>query len=163
MAAHALARGMGTFFKDCEHPASRWSKCPHEYKIRYRSAAGNQTEESGFGTQDGAIERLMEIYKEKKATSRSQSKAERIQKYGTMRFEEYVEEWKGGQRHLATSSVRHLESFLEHHLYPAVRSIGSGHGIGERVGGIEGEGRGLDDGNAQGSAAARHAIALSMY
>ncbi|SOE32610.1 hypothetical protein [Streptomyces sp. OK228] len=58
MASKSLARGMGTFFKDCEHPQSRWSKCPHEYKIRYRSAAGKQTEESGFATQDKAITRL---------------------------------------------------------------------------------------------------------
>ncbi|MFD4605765.1 hypothetical protein ACFWPQ_48125 [Streptomyces sp. NPDC058464] len=61
MAARTLARGMGTFFKDCEHSESRWSKCPHEYKIRYRSAAGMQSEESGFATQDSAKERLTEI------------------------------------------------------------------------------------------------------
>ncbi|MEV7145157.1 tyrosine-type recombinase/integrase [Streptomyces sp. NPDC093084] len=122
MATRTLARGMGTFFKDCEHPESRWSKCPHEYKIRYRSAAGKQTEESGFGTQDKAITRLTEVYNEKKAAPQSQSKAERIQKYGRVRFEEYVEEWKAGQRHLAASSVRHLDSLLEHHLYPALGS-----------------------------------------
>ncbi|MFF3075111.1 hypothetical protein ACFVSN_35645 [Kitasatospora sp. NPDC057904] len=40
MATTGLARGMGSFFKECEHPESRWSKCPHEYKIRYRNAAG---------------------------------------------------------------------------------------------------------------------------
>ncbi|MEU2778707.1 hypothetical protein ABZ646_39025 [Streptomyces sp. NPDC007162] len=92
MAAPELARGMGTFFKDCERPESRWSKCPHEYTIRYRNAAGRQTEESGFARQDRAIERLTEIYNEKKAASaRSQSKAERIQKYGTMRFERVAE------------------------------------------------------------------------
>ncbi|MEU6198617.1 tyrosine-type recombinase/integrase [Streptomyces sp. NPDC047061] len=122
MAARTLARGMGTFFKDCEHPQSRWSKCPHEYKIRYRSAAGKQTEESGFGTQDKAIARLTEVYNQKKSAPQSQSKAERIQKYGRMRFEEYVEEWKAGQRHLAASSLRHLDSLLEHHLYPALGS-----------------------------------------
>ncbi|MFI1370327.1 tyrosine-type recombinase/integrase [Streptomyces griseochromogenes] len=122
MAARTLARGMGTFFKHCEHPESRWSKCPHEYKIRYRNAAGKQTEEAGFETQDRAIARLTEIYNEKKAAPRSQAKAERIQKYGTMLFEEYTEEWKVGQRHLAVSSVRHLDSLLEHHLYPALGS-----------------------------------------
>lgn len=122
MAARTLARGMGTFFKDCEHPESRWSKCPHEYKIRYRSAAGKQTEESGFGTQDKAIARLSEVYSQKKAAPQSQSKAERIQKYGRLRFEDYVEEWKAGQRHLAASSLRHLDSLLEHHLYPALGS-----------------------------------------
>ncbi|MFE7672799.1 hypothetical protein ACFU5N_11345 [Streptomyces albidoflavus] len=52
MAARTLARGMGMFFKDCEHPEARWSRCPHTYKIRYRNAAGKQTEEGGFTTQD---------------------------------------------------------------------------------------------------------------
>jgi integrase len=122
MASNTLARGMGTFFKDCEHPKSRWSKCPHEYKIRYRNAAGKQTQESGFATQDKAITRLTEVYGVKKAAPQSQSKAERIQKYGAMQFGEYTAEWKGSQRDLAESSIRHLDSLLEHHLYPALRS-----------------------------------------
>ncbi|MGW0579078.1 hypothetical protein ACWD25_24635 [Streptomyces sp. NPDC002920] len=83
---------------------------------------GGQAEESGFETQDDAIKRLLEIYNEKKATPQSQTKAERIRNYGTMRFEEYAEEWKTGQRHLAAASIRHLESLLEHHLYPALGS-----------------------------------------
>ncbi|WP_327418409.1 hypothetical protein [Streptomyces sp. NBC_01233] len=28
MATKSLAHGMGTFYKDCEHAQSRWSKCP---------------------------------------------------------------------------------------------------------------------------------------
>ncbi|MFF2950459.1 hypothetical protein ACFVVU_03780 [Kitasatospora sp. NPDC057965] len=52
MATINLVRGMGSLFKECEHPESRWPRCPHEYKIRYRNAAGRQTEESGFATQD---------------------------------------------------------------------------------------------------------------
>ncbi|RPK38766.1 hypothetical protein EES39_28175 [Streptomyces sp. ADI92-24] len=80
MANKTLARGMGTFFKDCEHSSTRWSKCPHEYTIRYRNAAGKQTEESGFATQDKAIERLTEVYTAKKAAPRSQ-KAE-FEQYG---------------------------------------------------------------------------------
>ncbi|MFF4389789.1 hypothetical protein ACFY0G_23835 [Streptomyces sp. NPDC001552] len=82
MATKSLAHGMGTFFKDCEQPQTRWSKCPHEYTIRYRSAAGQQTEEAGFSTQEKAIDRLATVYQEKKAAPRNQSKAERIQKYG---------------------------------------------------------------------------------
>jgi integrase len=39
-----------------------------------------------------------------------------------MRFEEYAQEWKGGQRHLTASSVRHLESLFEHHIFPAIGS-----------------------------------------
>ncbi|GAA2489433.1 hypothetical protein GCM10023100_06860 [Actinocorallia cavernae] len=121
MARDSLVRGMGSFFKECEHPRSRWPKCPHPYKIRYRSATGKQLEESGFTDRDKAIGRLTEIYNEKKAAPQARS-TERIQKYGTMRFDEYVEEWKAGQRHLAVSSVRHLDSLLEHHLYPALAS-----------------------------------------
>ncbi|MFG2848574.1 hypothetical protein ACGF12_36250 [Kitasatospora sp. NPDC048296] len=57
MATINLIRGMGSFFKECEHPESRWSRCPHEYKIRYRNAAGKQTEESGFASlgRDGPL------------------------------------------------------------------------------------------------------------
>ncbi|MEV0036536.1 hypothetical protein [Streptomyces sp. NPDC050804] len=72
MATRTLARGMGTFFKDCIHPESRWSECPHEYKIRYRDAAGEQTEESGCATQDSAIDRLTEIYAAERAARRLQ-------------------------------------------------------------------------------------------
>lgn len=122
MAQSSLPRGMGSFFKECGHPQSRWAKCPHPYKIRYQSATGSQTEESGFANQDDAIERLTEVYKEKKAARRSDTRAERIRKYGSMRFADYTEEWKAGQRHLAVPSVRHLDSLLEHHIYPALGS-----------------------------------------
>ncbi|MET7872996.1 hypothetical protein [Streptomyces cyaneofuscatus] len=42
---------MGSLFKECEHSESRWPRCPHDDKIRYRNAAGRQAEESGFSTQ----------------------------------------------------------------------------------------------------------------
>ncbi|MFJ2576880.1 hypothetical protein [Kitasatospora aureofaciens] len=82
MATTNLIRGMGSFFKECEHPESRWSRCPHEYKIRHRNAAGKQTEESGFATQDKAKARLAEVYQARKNSPQSQRRAERIQKYG---------------------------------------------------------------------------------
>ncbi|MFE9924810.1 carbon-nitrogen hydrolase family protein [Streptomyces sp. NPDC005774] len=66
VSATALARGMGASFKECGHPRSRWSKCPHPYKVRYRSAAGKQVKESGFATQDKAIARFTEVYNAKK-------------------------------------------------------------------------------------------------
>ncbi|MFF3129871.1 hypothetical protein ACFVRD_48775 [Streptomyces sp. NPDC057908] len=122
MVTKSLAHGMGTFFKDCVHTQSRWSKCPHLYKIRYRSATGKQMEESGFSTQDQAIRRLTDVYKAKKAVPRNQAKAERVAKYGSMRFGEYAAEWRAGQRDLAPASVRHLGSLLEHHLLPALES-----------------------------------------
>ncbi|MGW4876462.1 tyrosine-type recombinase/integrase [Streptomyces sp. NPDC004262] len=113
---------MGSFFKECGHPQSRWPKCPHSYKIRYQSAGGRQAEESGFADKDTALERLTEVYNEKKAARRSETKAERIRKYGAMRFADYTEDWKAGQRHLAAQSVKHLDSLLEHHIYPALGS-----------------------------------------
>lgn len=32
MTAKSLPHGMGAFFKECEHPALGWPKCPHNYK-----------------------------------------------------------------------------------------------------------------------------------
>ncbi|MER6926497.1 tyrosine-type recombinase/integrase [Streptomyces spiralis] len=113
---------MGSFFKECEHPRSRWSKCPHPYRIRYRSAAGRQAEESGFSTQDKAIARLTEVYNAKRAAPRGQAKAERVARYGAMRFEEYAAQWKAGQRDLGPASVVHLESLLNIHLLPLLGS-----------------------------------------
>ncbi|MFZ3493279.1 tyrosine-type recombinase/integrase [Streptomyces sp. 5.8] len=123
MATKKLARGMGSFFKDCEHPTSRWAKCPHFYKVRYRDAGGNQVEESGFLTSDSAIDRLTDVYKAKKAApvnQASQAKAERIEKYGQMRFKEYAAEWKAGQRHLGPATLVSLDSLLQHHIHPAL-------------------------------------------
>ncbi|TQF07090.1 tyrosine-type recombinase/integrase [Kitasatospora acidiphila] len=113
---------MGTFFKECEHPESAWSRCPHEYKIRYRNAAGRQTEEGGFSDQTKAKTRLAEIYHARKNAPQSQRKAERIQKYGSMQFAEYVADWKKGQRHLNPSSLAHLDSLLTNHLLPEFAS-----------------------------------------
>ncbi|MBC3987537.1 tyrosine-type recombinase/integrase [Streptomyces sp. AC563] len=113
---------MGTFFKECAHSQARWSKCPHPYKIRYRDATRSQVEESGFANQDAAVDRLLEVFKAKKAAPRTQSKAERVAKYGAMSFEKYVADWKGGQRDLSESSLRHLNSLLEHHILPALGS-----------------------------------------
>ncbi|WUH95308.1 tyrosine-type recombinase/integrase [Streptomyces sp. NBC_00433] len=122
MATKALPHGMGAFFKECEHPASRWSKCPHTYKIRCRDASGKQVEESGFTSQDAAIERLTDIFRAKKSQTHNRSKAERIRKYGPMQFADFAAEWRAGQRHLADGSLRHLDSLLKHHLLPAFAS-----------------------------------------
>ncbi|WP_258308812.1 hypothetical protein [Streptomyces sp. NWU339] len=118
MSATALVRGVGSFFKECGHPRSRWSRRPHSYKIRYRPAAGKQVKESGFATQDKAIARLTEVCNAKKGAPRRQAKAERIARYRAMRFEEYAARWKAGQRGLGPASVVHLESLLSIHLLP---------------------------------------------
>ncbi|MGW6992780.1 tyrosine-type recombinase/integrase [Streptomyces sp. NPDC054946] len=66
--------------------------------------------------------RLTAVYQEKKAAPRNRSKAARIQKCGAMQFHEYTAEWKAGQRDLTESSVRTLESLLEHHILPTLGS-----------------------------------------
>ncbi|MCX4547761.1 hypothetical protein OG204_28280 [Streptomyces sp. NBC_01387] len=53
--SNKLARGRGSFFEPCE--CRRPSSCPHLYAIRFRNTWGKQTDESGFPTQDAAIER----------------------------------------------------------------------------------------------------------
>lgn len=113
---------MGTFFKSCDHPQAKWSKCPHDYKIRFRGPSGRQIQESGFGTQEKAIVRLTEVYDTKRRKPHSQAKAERIERYGLMPFSEYAAEWRAGQRHLAESSARQVDSLLENHLLPALKS-----------------------------------------
>ncbi|SHM51584.1 tyrosine-type recombinase/integrase [Streptomyces yunnanensis] len=118
MASKTLARGMGTFFKDCEHPESRWSKCPHPYKIRYRNAAGKQTEESGFANQTLAIERLTEIYNLKKSTPGA--KLKRIETYGSMRFQDYAEAWISRRRNIIDGTVDDILKVLKHQVYPIV-------------------------------------------
>ncbi|MEV6974441.1 tyrosine-type recombinase/integrase [Kitasatospora sp. NPDC093806] len=113
---------MGSFFKECEHPESRWSKCPHNYTIRYRNASGRQTEESGFSNQDLAIARLAEVYHARKNSPMSQHKAERIKKYGGMQFSAYTAEWLKGQRHQSPTSLRNIDSILKNRLLPAFGS-----------------------------------------
>ncbi|WP_258308636.1 hypothetical protein [Streptomyces sp. NWU339] len=122
MSAAVLVCGMGSFFKECEHPRSRCSKYPHPYKIWYRSAAGKQVKEAGFATRGKAIARLTEVNKAKKAAPRGQAKSEHIAKYGAMRFEEYAARWKAGQRDLGPASVVHLDSLLSIHLLPLLGS-----------------------------------------
>ncbi|MFD5745221.1 hypothetical protein ACFXJM_15730 [Streptomyces massasporeus] len=55
---------------------------------------------------------MTEIYDARKAAPRGQAKAERIARYGAIRFEEYAAEWKAGRRDLGPASVAHLESLL---------------------------------------------------
>ncbi|CAM5667438.1 hypothetical protein [Streptomyces narbonensis] len=43
--ARQLARGMGSFYKDCG--CTKPTRCPHPYSIRFRDALGRQREESG--------------------------------------------------------------------------------------------------------------------
>ncbi|GAB2797647.1 hypothetical protein GCM10027073_32040 [Streptomyces chlorus] len=73
--ARQLARGMGSFFKPCD--CARTSRCPHAYPIRFRDARGKQREETGYRTQDAAVERLTKLYADRKKTAPSVAEARR--------------------------------------------------------------------------------------
>ncbi|MGC4982609.1 tyrosine-type recombinase/integrase [Streptomyces sp. DT193] len=111
--ARQLARGMGSFFKDCD--CARPTRCPHLYTIRFRDALGKQREEVGFGTQDDAVERLTQIYVEKKRTAPSVAEARR--ELGQMTVAEYAKQWRSRQRRVAEYSTgQRIDSALNAHI-----------------------------------------------
>ncbi|MFE1292753.1 tyrosine-type recombinase/integrase [Streptomyces sp. NPDC058751] len=117
--ARQLARGMGSFFKDCA--CDRPTRCPHPYAIRFRDALGKQREEAGFGTQDDAVERLTQIYVEKKRTAPSVAEARR--ELGQMTVEEYAKQWRSRQRRIAEYSTgQRIDSALNAHINPRIGS-----------------------------------------
>lgn len=92
--ARQLARGMGSFAKNCD--CARPTRCPHPYTIRFRNGLGRQGEEGGFETQDAAIERLTQIYAEKKRTAPSVAEARR--ELGQKTVAGYAKLWRPRQR-----------------------------------------------------------------
>ncbi|MFB7028866.1 MULTISPECIES: tyrosine-type recombinase/integrase [unclassified Streptomyces] len=113
--ARQLARGMGSFFKDCD--CAKPTRCPHPYSIRFRDALGKQREESGYGTQDDAIERLTQLYAEKKTTAPSVAAARR--ELGQLTVEEYAKQWRPRQRRMTEYSTReHVDSSINVHIVP---------------------------------------------
>lgn len=89
--ARQLARGMGSFFKDCG--CAKPTRCPHPYSIRFRDALGKQREESGYDTQDA----------EKKTTAPSVAAARR--ELGQLTVEEYAKQWRPRQRRMTDYST----------------------------------------------------------
>ncbi|WP_229916947.1 tyrosine-type recombinase/integrase [Streptomyces fructofermentans] len=117
--ARQLARGMGSFFKDCG--CARSSRCPHPYTIRFRNGAGRQSEEGGFATQDDAIERLTQIYTEKKRTAPTVAEARR--ELGQLTVAEYAKQWRLRQRRMtAYSTGEHVDSAINVHIVPRIGS-----------------------------------------
>ncbi|MEU3616946.1 tyrosine-type recombinase/integrase [Streptomyces sp. NPDC006872] len=116
--ATQLVRGMGSFFKLCA--CSRQNRCPHPYAIRYRDAAGRQREETGYATQQSAIERLTKAYAEKSNTPRQQADLKR--EIGRQRFGAYASNWLTRQRHYAPSSVRSVNQVLNGQVLPILES-----------------------------------------
>lgn len=114
-----LARGMGPFFKGCA--CAKPTRCPHPYMIRFRDALGRQREESGYGTQDDAIERLTQLYTEKTTTAPSVAAARR--ELGQLTVEEYAKQWRPRQRKVTDYSTgEHVDSSINVYVVPRLGS-----------------------------------------
>jgi len=110
---------MGSFFKDCD--CAKPTRCPHPYTIRFRDALGKQREEAGYGTQDDAIERLTQIYAEKRNTAPSVAQARR--ELGQQTVEEYAKQWRPRQRKMTEYSTgEHVDSSINVHIVPRLGS-----------------------------------------
>ncbi|MFI8915052.1 hypothetical protein ACIGW4_25975 [Streptomyces sp. NPDC053513] len=90
---------------------------PHPYSIRFRDALGRQREESGYATQDDAVERLTQLYVEKKTTAPSVAAARR--ELGQLTVEEYAKQWRPRQRRMTDYSTgEHVDSSINVHIVP---------------------------------------------
>ncbi|MGW8064238.1 tyrosine-type recombinase/integrase [Streptomyces ziwulingensis] len=116
--ATQLVRGMGSFFKSCA--CARQNRCAHPYIIRYRDAAGRQREETGYSTQQTALDRLTKVYEEKRTTPRAQADLKR--EIGKQRFKHYASAWLTRQRHYAAGSVRTVKQVLDRQILPVLES-----------------------------------------
>ncbi|GAA2570796.1 hypothetical protein GCM10010304_06400 [Streptomyces roseoviolaceus] len=117
--ARQLARGVGSFFKECG--CSRPTRCSHPYTIRFRDALGKRREEVGYDTQDDAIERLTQIYAEKKKTAPSVAEARR--ELGQQTVAEYAKQWRPRQQRMTEYSTGwHVDSSINVHIIPRLGS-----------------------------------------
>jgi hypothetical protein len=83
--------------------------------------SGKQVEEGGFDTQDDAIERLTQIYAEKKRTAPSIAEARR--ELGQKTVAEYAKQWLPRQRRMtAYSTGEHVGSSINVHIVPRLGS-----------------------------------------
>lgn len=110
---------MGSFFKECG--CSRPTRCPHPYTIRFRDALGKQREEAGYDTQDDAIERLTQIYAEKRTTAPSVAEVRR--ELGQQTIAEYAKQRRPRQRKMTEYSTGwHVDSSINVHIVPRLGS-----------------------------------------
>ncbi|MFC5954029.1 hypothetical protein ACFP51_05825 [Streptomyces pratens] len=110
---------MGSFFKPCD--CSRPIQCPHAYTIRFRHARGRQREETGYRTQDAAVERLTELYADRKKMSPSVAEARR--ELGQQTVEEYAQTWLPRQRQMTEySTAKNLASHFRAQINPVIGS-----------------------------------------
>jgi hypothetical protein len=112
--ARQLARGMGPSTRTA---AARSPPAAHPYSIRFRDALGKRREESGHGTQGDAIERLTQLYAEKKTTAPSVAAARR--ELGQLTVEEYAKQWRPRQQRMTDYSTGwHVDSSVNVHIVP---------------------------------------------
>ncbi|MGC5039956.1 tyrosine-type recombinase/integrase [Streptomyces sp. DT190] len=116
--ATQLIRGMGSFFKSCA--CARQTRCPHPYAIRYRDATGRQREETGYSTRDSALDRLNQVYNEKRSTPRQQADLKR--EIGKQSLGTYAATWLTRQRHYTAGSVRTVNQVLGSQILPVLES-----------------------------------------
>ncbi|MBL3670541.1 phage integrase SAM-like domain-containing protein [Streptomyces sp. M2CJ-2] len=110
---------MGSFFKPCA--CSRPNRCPHACTIRFRDARGKQREETGYRTQDAAVERLTEPYADRKKTAPSVAEARRGP--GQQTTEEYARTWLPRQRRMTEySTAKSLASHFKVQINPVIGS-----------------------------------------
>ncbi|MFE1197212.1 tyrosine-type recombinase/integrase [Streptomyces olivaceoviridis] len=109
---------MGTYAKRCECP--RPTSCPHPYVIRFRNAAGRQTEEGGYRTQQAAIDRLIEIHHQKRSTPKAA--AQEAHELGQKQFKAYAENYVTKRRDWSESRRAGARSSLNKHIYPELQS-----------------------------------------
>ncbi|MEU0599411.1 hypothetical protein ABZ484_14370 [Streptomyces sp. NPDC006393] len=97
--------------------AARSPPAAHPYSIRFRDALGKRREESGYGTQDDAIERLTQLYAVKKTTAPSVAAARR--ELGQLTVEEYAKQWRPRQQRMTDYSTGwHVDSSINVHIVP---------------------------------------------
>ena len=93
----------------------------HHSTRRFHSCPDSLPEETGYGTQDEAIERLTHLYSEKKRTAPSVAEARR--ELGQQTVEEYAKQWRPRQRRMTEHSTgEHVDSSINVHIIPRLGS-----------------------------------------
>ncbi|MFB8138883.1 hypothetical protein [Streptomyces parvus] len=77
-------------------------------------------EETGFRTQDDALDRLTNVYSEKRSTPGRQAELKR--ELGKQRFGQYASSWLTRQRHYAPGSIRTVSQLLDNQILPSLDS-----------------------------------------
>ncbi|MFB7608155.1 hypothetical protein [Streptomyces gardneri] len=108
----------GQLFKSCD--CTRQGRCSHPYAIRYRDATGRQREETGYATQQDALDRLTKVCRGKQDAPQQQALEKR--ELGKQRFGEYCSTWLPRQRHFAPGTVRTVTQLLDNHVLPSLES-----------------------------------------